>query len=106
MQPGTKRPVRKSSATDWDRVKREATIDVLVPFDAADAGIEHYDPNDAAAVAGYGQEATIKRGRGRPPLNRRVDAEVLPAFKATGPGWQTRINALLRAAAKRGLVQA
>jgi uncharacterized protein (DUF4415 family) len=46
-------------------------------------------------------------GRGRPPiavkrptLNMRVDAEVLEAFKATGPGWQTRINSLLREAVK------
>lgn len=36
----------------------------------------------------------------------RVDAEVLDAFKATGPVWQTRINALLRDAVKRGLVKA
>ena len=36
----------------------------------------------------------------------RVDAEVLEAFKATGPGWQTRINALLRDAIKRGVVKA
>jgi uncharacterized protein (DUF4415 family) len=42
----------------------------------------------------------------RPTLNMRVDAEVLEAFKATGPGWQTRINALLREAVKRGLVKA
>jgi uncharacterized protein (DUF4415 family) len=26
----------------------------------------------------------------------RVDADVLAAFKATGPGWQTRINAALK----------
>jgi uncharacterized protein (DUF4415 family) len=42
----------------------------------------------------------------RRTLNRRVDAEVPEAFKATGPGWQTRINALLREAVKRGLVKA
>jgi uncharacterized protein (DUF4415 family) len=32
----------------------------------------------------------------------RVDAEVLEALKATGPGWQTRINALLRDAVNSG----
>lgn len=49
--------------------------------------------------------------RGRPPLaqpkaalNMRIDADVLEALKATGPGWQTRINALLRDAVKRGRV--
>ncbi len=29
----------------------------------------------------------------------RLDAEVVEAFKAEGPGWQTRINAALRTAA-------
>jgi uncharacterized protein (DUF4415 family) len=45
------------------------------------------------------------RRRGRPPLERpkqpvnlRLDADVLDAFRATGPGWQTRINEALRAA--------
>ena len=38
----------------------------------------------------------------RAPLNMRVDTEALEAFKATGPGWQTRINALLHNAIKRG----
>jgi uncharacterized protein (DUF4415 family) len=35
----------------------------------------------------------------------RVDADVLAAFKATGPGWQTRINAVLRHAVERGLAE-
>lgn len=55
--------------------------------------------------------AQLRPLRGRPPLARpkaaltlRVDADVLDALKATGPGWQTRINALLRAAVERGQV--
>ena len=32
-------------------------------------------------------------------LNIRLDADVLEHFRATGPGWQTRINAALRKAA-------
>ena len=42
----------------------------------------------------------------RPTLNMRVDADVLDAFKATGPGWQTRINAVLRDAVTHGVVKA
>ena len=42
----------------------------------------------------------------RPTLNMRVDADVLDAFKATGPGWQTRINAVLRDAVAHGMVKA
>jgi len=43
--------------------------------------------------------------RGRPPLDSpkvsttiRLDADVLEKFRATGPGWQSRINAILKAA--------
>lgn len=109
MQTGKKPIERKPTGTDWERVKREAVHDVPVPFDAAS---EPYNPNDAAAVASYWDGAIIRRARGRPAvavkrptLNMRVDAEVLEAFKATGPGWQTRINALLRDAVKQGVVK-
>ena len=46
--------------------------------------------------------------RGRPPLGEaaksavtlRLDADVLSAYRATGEGWQSRINADLRRARK------
>ncbi|NSX14616.1 BrnA antitoxin family protein [Cupriavidus taiwanensis] len=53
-------------------------------------------------------DALMKR-RGRPALpeeerkvsvNVRYDRDVIDAFKATGEGWQTRINDALRAYAK------
>jgi len=98
------------AGTDWERVRCEAAQDA--PIDA-DMAQEPYDPNDPAAVAVYWAQATIKRGRGRPAvavkrptLNMRVDADVLDAFKATGTGWQTRINALLREAVASGRVKA
>ncbi len=73
--------------------------------------IDGHNPNAAAAVSAYWNSAAIRRGRGRPAVavkhpTLRVDAEVLEAFKTTGPGWQTRINALLRDAVKRGVVKA
>lgn len=41
--------------------------------------------------------------RGRPPLDTpkqqitlRIDAEIIEYFRASGPGWQSRINAVLR----------
>ena len=50
----------------------------------------------------------FKRGRGRPlgsgkkeQVTLRLDAEILEQFKATGNGWQTRINEALRDWAKR-----
>lgn len=49
-----------------------------------------------------------KRARGRPKLARpkahitlRLDADIVDAFKAEGPGWQTRINDALARAVKR-----
>ena len=106
MQAGKKPTEHKGS--DWERVKREASQDAPIQHNPDS---KPYDPNDAAAVSAYWAGANIKRGRGRPAistkrptLNMRVDADVLDAFKATGPGWQTRINALLLDAVKRGLV--
>ena len=100
----------KPKATDWARVKREAAQDTPIAHTGADGP---YDPNDAVAVASYWQQASIKRGRGRPTaavkrptLNMRVDADVLEAFKATGKGWQTRINAALREVVAHGLPKA
>lgn len=52
--------------------------------------------------------AELLRPRGRPPkenpkaqVTLRLDAEVLRHFKDAGPGWQTRINAVLRRAAAK-----
>jgi uncharacterized protein (DUF4415 family) len=47
--------------------------------------------------------AELRRGRGRPPkedrkVNQtiRIDPDVLAAYRQQGPGWQTRINEVLR----------
>ncbi len=103
------KPPTKPEGTDWERVKREAAQGAPIAHTSADVP---YDPNNAAAVAAYWQQANIKRGRGRPAaavkrptLNMRVDADVLDAFKATGQGWQTRINAALREAVTHGLTK-
>lgn len=52
-------------------------------------------------------EQIMARKRGRPtgsiqavtkePVKLRLDADVLVALRATGDGWQTRINEMLRA---------
>lgn len=46
----------------------------------------------------------VMPGQGKRQLTLRLDAEVLDWFKAQGKGYQTRINAVLRAyvAAQRG----
>jgi uncharacterized protein (DUF4415 family) len=70
------------------------------------------DPDDAPDLTESPwremMDAAIVR-RGRPSLvspkistTIRLDADVLEAFKAGGPGWQSRINEALRKAAPRG----
>ena len=107
MPSGKNQSEVKVPGTDWARVKAEAAQNEPVTLDLES---DPYDPNDQAAVQAFWRTATIKRGPGRPTvaikrptLNMRVDADVLAAFKATGPGWQTRIHALLSEAVKRGL---
>lgn len=62
------------------------------------------DP-DAAPDLSLGLPAGVRfvgRPRAAHPkeaLNIRLDADVLEHYRATGPGWQTRINAALRKAA-------
>jgi uncharacterized protein (DUF4415 family) len=56
---------------------------------------EIFGPKAAAAVA-------QRRGRPRKPAPKinqtlRLDAEVVEAYRRQGRGWQTRINAVLRA---------
>jgi len=70
------------------------------------------DPDDAPELdAAFFDRAEIKQGetvirRGRPKAEKpkaqvtlRIDQDVLIAYKATGSGWQSRINETLRQAA-------
>ncbi|QTF92476.1 BrnA antitoxin family protein [Halomonas sp. BM-2019] len=67
------------------------------------------DPDDAPELDDdFFEEADEYRGdqlvrRGRPKAMRpkeritiRLDQEVVEAFRATGPGWQTRVNQALK----------
>jgi uncharacterized protein (DUF4415 family) len=79
-----------------------------------------YDPNDAKAVTAFWKDAVAVKGGGidavraalaekrkqgqrgpgkRPPkvaITIRLSPEVLDAFKATGDGWQTRVDRALK----------
>jgi len=53
------------------------------------------------------EKSVFKRPRGRPTIEApkklvslRLDAEVLEALEASGPGWRQRINDILKAALK------
>lgn len=63
-----------------------------------------YDPNDADSVAAFWAKGEVRRPGQRGPQKRptkvavtvRYSPEVVDYFKATGEGWQTRMNDALR----------
>jgi uncharacterized protein (DUF4415 family) len=63
-----------------------------------------YDPNDADSVAAFWAKGKVRRPGQRGPQKRptkvavtvRYSPEVVDYFKATGEGWQTRMNDALR----------
>jgi uncharacterized protein (DUF4415 family) len=63
-----------------------------------------YDPNDPAAVAAFWAKGKVRlpgqRGPQKQPtkvpVTVRYSPEVVAYFKATGEGWQTRMNDALR----------
>ncbi len=81
-----------NSKTDWARVRREAA-----------AGIEPAVDSDSPCAAELMREEITHIRRGRAPgsgtkssTTVRLDNDILAAFKATGKGWQTRMNHALR----------
>lgn len=92
--PSAKRPAvkRKSSSTqsktDWARLNAKD--------DDVSADAEHPEANIRHIMHGV-----VRRGlKPQPPkasISLRIEQDVLEWFKAQGPGYQTRINAVLRA---------
>ena len=79
----------RTSRTDWPRVRGQRDRDIRITKEHPEADVKH-----------------VVRGivrRGLAPVERkvsislRIDADVLEWFRAKGPGYQTRINAVLRA---------
>ena len=88
-------------------MKKHVEADEPIAFDPE---VDPYDPNEDAAVEAFwagqrshGEEDAPPSAVKRQTLNMRIDAEILEAVKAMGPGWQTRINSLLRDAVKGGV---
>jgi len=83
----SKESTSKESLTEWERL---------------DALHEDIDLSDAAEITPeMFARAVVRRGL-KPPPNKqqitiRLDADVLKWYRAQGEGYQTRINALLRA---------
>ena len=81
-----------NSKSDWERVKRESRSGNPPAFDE--------DAPDFSAVMRADLDR-IKRGRvtgsgTKEQLTVRLDSSILATFKATGKGWQTRMNDALK----------
>ncbi len=97
---------KTQSETDWDRVLAYKEGD-RIPFEPEDGP---YDPNDAEATRAFFAQADLirkgrvirrgKRGPQKAPTKQlvslRLSPEVVDHFKASGRGWQTRIDRTLR----------
>jgi uncharacterized protein (DUF4415 family) len=96
---------KTASETDWRRVLAHKEGDPI-PYEAEDGP---YDPNDAEATRAWLTQAdlirhgkVIRRGKRGPQVaptkslvSLRLSREVINHFKATGRGWQTRIDSTL-----------
>jgi uncharacterized protein (DUF4415 family) len=84
-----KKSFSKASKTDWKRLRAMKDRDIRLTAEHPEADVRHI-------VRGI-----VRRGlKPLPPktsVSLRVDADVLEWFKRQGPGYQTRMNAVLRA---------
>lgn len=95
------------------QVKSKSGRVFALPSDVEDASIRVGIAVDAnAREVGLAEMRTMHPLRGRPPvtrkrptLNMRIDPDVLIALRASGKGWQTKVNALLREAVQQGRLQ-
>ncbi len=88
---------------------KRATHTDLVRLDAHEVQPEEYE-DIPELTDGFFDKAEIRRGdklirrgRGRPRseapkklVSLRIDPDIIERFRATGPGWQSRINSVLR----------
>jgi uncharacterized protein (DUF4415 family) len=102
---------KTKSETDWKRVLAFKEGDVI-PYEPEDGP---YDPNDAEAARAWLAQADLirkgkvvrrgKRGPQKAPTKKlvslRLSPEVIEHFKASGRGWQTRIDGALMDAIKK-----
>ena len=79
----------RKSQSDWSRLTAMKDRDIVVDLDAPMWTPEMF----ARAVVKRGLKPTQTKSL----LSLRVDTEVVSWFRAQGPGYQSRMNALLRA---------
>ena len=107
--PDTKRIAARGKARELlaamtDEEDRAITEAALTDRDARPLDEKRLARMRPASAADAADLSRRVRGRGRPALDApkrlvslRLDPEVIERFRATGPGWQSRINEVLRA---------
>lgn len=88
-RPGKPRSSSKPSRSDIAEVRAMADKDVRLSPEHPEASLEHI----VRGIARVG----LKPVPPKTSISLRVDQDVLAWFKAQGDGYQTRINAVLRA---------
>ena len=91
-------------------IKTRAGREIILPTAEEDAAINAAALSDPDAQPLSDAElARLRPARGRPVvavkrpmLSMRVDPDVLAHLRASGKGWQTKVNALLRQAVEQG----
>jgi len=79
----------RTSKTDWPRIKAMKEKDITLTAEHPAAEIKHI----VHGIARRGLQPIPPKAL----ISLRVDADVLEWFKAQGAGYQTRMNAVLRA---------
>ena len=79
----------RTSKTDWRRVKAMKDRDIKITPEHPELDVNHI----ARVIVRKG----LKPVEAKRSISLRVDAEVLAWFQAQGPGYQTRMNAVLKA---------
>ena len=77
------------SKTDWPRVRALKDRSIKISAEHPEAEVKHI----IRGIVRLG----LKPVSPKASISLRVDADVLDWFKSKGPGYQTRINAVLRA---------
>lgn len=91
---------------DPEMAQFEATL--LRSIDEAQAGryAKVHTPEAIVAARGRGRPTGSMKEDAKQAVTVRYAPEVLAAFRATGPGWQARMNSVLADAVRAGKVAA
>ncbi|MEO5953312.1 MAG: BrnA antitoxin family protein [Chloroflexia bacterium] len=79
----------RTSKTDWPRVRAQTDKNVKITSEHPETDVKHI-------IRGIARRG-LKPIPPKASIALRVDADVLEWFRTQGPGYQTRMNAVLRA---------